>query len=74
MKKCVAAVGRLRDRAVVRFSLVKNFLKAKQEGASMVEYAILVALIALVCIAAITLVGTALNTVFNNIQNKLNNL
>ncbi len=73
MKKCVAAVRRLRDGAVVKYLVVKNFLKEKQEGASLVEYALLVALIALVCIAAVAALGTYLNGVFTNIKTKLSN-
>lgn len=49
-----------------------NILKRKtdnkrQKGASLVEYALLVALIAVVCIAAITLVGTAASQKFSAI-------
>jgi pilus assembly protein Flp/PilA len=44
-----------------------NFLRRKEEGASLVEYGLLVGLIAVVCIAAITLLGTNINTMFQNI-------
>ena len=44
----------------------------EEEGASLVEYALLVALIAVVCIAAIALIGneasTKLSTVGNSIK------
>jgi pilus assembly protein Flp/PilA len=73
MKKFVAAVGRFRDRAIVKFYVAKNFLKEKQEGATLVEYALLVALIALVCIAAVAVLGTYLNGVFTNIKTKMSN-
>lgn len=43
----------------------------KEEGATAVEYGIMVALIAIVIIAAVTLVGGNLDTVFNNVGNKL---
>jgi pilus assembly protein Flp/PilA len=36
-----------------------------EEGASLVEYGLLVALIAVVCIAAIALIGTDLAAMFN---------
>jgi pilus assembly protein Flp/PilA len=39
----------------------------KDEGAALVEYGLLVGLIAIVCIAAITLLGTRLNALFNKI-------
>ena len=47
-----------------------NFFK-DEEGASMVEYGLLVALIAIVCIVAITAVGTNLNTVFTTVASNL---
>ncbi len=43
----------------------------EEEGASMVEYGLLVALIAIVAIAAITLVGTAVSDNFNSVANSL---
>ena len=42
-----------------------------EEGASMVEYALLVALIAIVAIVAVTLVGTAVRDEFQTIANTL---
>jgi len=38
---------------------------ARQEGASLAEYGLLLALIALVCIVAITLLGSNIAAVFN---------
>ena len=38
-----------------------------EEGASLVEYGLLVGLIAVVCLAAITLLGQNVNTMFQNI-------
>jgi len=46
--------------------LVRN-LFVREEGATMVEYGLMVALIAVVCIAAVTLLGTSVQAVFNNI-------
>ena len=46
-------------------------LQSNEEGAAMVEYGLLVALIALVCIGAVTLVGTDLNTIFGKVAAKL---
>ena len=37
-----------------KLASVKNFFAKKEEGASLVEYGLLVALIAVVCIAGIT--------------------
>ncbi len=42
-----------------------------EEGATMVEYGLMVALIAIVCIGAVTTIGTNLNNVFTDIGNKL---
>ena len=47
-----------------------NFFK-DEEGAAMVEYGLLVALIAVVCILAITDVGTAVRDKFNAVKDAL---
>jgi len=49
---------------------IKRFLK-EEEGASAVEYGLLVALIALAVAATVYAVGQQLNTVFNRIKNCL---
>ena len=51
--------------------LAKNFLKEKQEGATMVEYALMIALIAAVCVATVTTIGTGANTKFGVINGYL---
>jgi pilus assembly protein Flp/PilA len=43
-----------------------------EEGQDLAEYALLIALIALVVIAAVTLLGTQIQAVFNGIANALN--
>jgi pilus assembly protein Flp/PilA len=45
--------------------------KDQEKGASLVEYALLVALIAVVAIAAVTLVGTSISTSFSGIASGL---
>ena len=46
---------------------------AKDErGASLVEYALLVALIAVVCILAITFLGQSASTKFSSVGNSIN--
>jgi len=50
--------------------MLKKFFM-DESGASMVEYGLLVALIAVVCILAITAVGTKLNLKFDNVQQNL---
>jgi len=42
-----------------------------ERGAALVEYALLVALIAVVCIAAITLIGQATSNKFSTVSSKL---
>jgi len=42
-----------------------------EEGASMVEYGLLVSLIALVAIVGVTAVGTKLNALFNTVAGSL---
>ena len=43
-------------------------LRNGEEGQDLVEYALLVALIALVCITGISNLASAINTVFSNIS------
>ncbi len=43
-----------------------------EEGASLVEYVLMVALIAVVCIAAVTLLGTAAKAKFETTTQALN--
>jgi pilus assembly protein Flp/PilA len=46
-------------------------LMSREEGQDLVEYALLVSLITLVCIAGVGYVATAVNKVFTNISNSL---
>jgi pilus assembly protein Flp/PilA len=60
----------------MRNSLLKLYVKFQglkngEEGQDLVEYALLVALIALVCITGVGNVATAVNTVFSNISASL---
>lgn len=52
--------------------LVKDFLKG-EEGATMIEYGLMVALIAVVLIVTITFVTQGLQTVFTKVGTELNN-
>ena len=51
---------------------LKSFIE-KDEGVTAIEYGLIAALIAVVIIAAITIVGTELNTTFTTIQGALSN-
>ena len=44
-----------------------NALLIDDEGATMVEYGLIVALIAVVCITAVTLIGTHLSSMFTTV-------
>ncbi len=48
-----------------------NFLKA-EDGPTAVEYAVMLALIIVVCITAITAIGTNANKTFTNVASNLN--
>lgn len=45
--------------------------KAREDGQAMAEYGLILALIAVVCIATVTLIGTSLNTKFTSVKNAL---
>jgi len=49
---------------------VVNFLK-REDGPTAVEYAVMLALIIVVCITAITTLGTKANATFNTVANQL---
>ena len=49
---------------------VKNFIR-EEEGATAVEYGLMVALIAVAIIAAVTTLGTKLSTMFTNVSDKI---
>ncbi len=51
----------------VKFQSLKN----GEEGQDLVEYALLVALIALVCVSGVNNVASAVNSVFANISSSL---
>jgi pilus assembly protein Flp/PilA len=54
-----------------RFALqVANFLK-REDGPTAVEYAVMLALIIVVCITAITALGTNANKTFTNVSNTI---
>jgi len=52
------------------FSSVVNFLK-REDGPTAVEYAVMLALIIVVCITAITALGTNANKTFSNVGNAI---
>lgn len=59
---------------MTQFDFLKTWIKAQaktERGASLVEYALLVALIAVVCIAAVSFIGTSASGKFSQIGNSL---
>jgi pilus assembly protein Flp/PilA len=65
-----------REQAQMSNTLLKLYVKFQalkngEEGQDLVEYALLVALIALVCIAGVSNLASSLNTTFSNISNSL---
>ena len=58
------------------FDFVASYLRARfgddERGASLVEYALLVALIAVVCIVAVTFLGTSASSKFQTVGNSIN--
>ena len=51
-------------------NLLKKFL-ASEDGPTAVEYAVMLALIVVVCIGTITAIGTKVNTTFTNVKTAL---
>jgi pilus assembly protein Flp/PilA len=51
-------------------TFVRDFVR-QEEGQDLIEYALLVALISLVCVAALTTAGSQVNAIFTNITGKL---
>ncbi|MEO6629436.1 MAG: Flp family type IVb pilin [Aquihabitans sp.] len=59
------------------YEFLTSYLRARfgddERGASLVEYALLVALIAVVCIAAVTFLGQSASTKFDKVGQSINN-
>ncbi|HQF96571.1 MAG TPA: Flp family type IVb pilin [Microthrixaceae bacterium] len=59
---------------ILSFEFISAYLQARatsERGASLVEYALLVALIAVVCIAAVTTLGKKVKSNFNSIATSI---
>jgi pilus assembly protein Flp/PilA len=48
-----------------------KYITRKEEGATLAEYGLLLALIAVICIAAVSLLGNNISKVFNFIANTI---
>jgi pilus assembly protein Flp/PilA len=51
-------------------AVAKNALR-RQEGASLAEYGLLIALIAVVCLAGVTLLGSVVNSMFSQLSSTI---
>jgi pilus assembly protein Flp/PilA len=71
----VISATRLKERDVMNFNNLVSYLRAKllrnDSGQDLLEYALLVALIALVCVVAITSTGSGVNSIFQDISSEL---
>ena len=54
-----------------RFFVLVNFLKAKEEGQGLAEYALILVLIAIVCVAALIYLGGSINNVLSCIGSNI---
>ena len=46
---------------------VRKFITRQEEGATLAEYGLLLALIAVICIGAITILGTQISAMFSTV-------
>jgi len=60
------------ERVMALVNYVRSFVK-DESGQDLLEYALLVALIALVAFGAVQLAGTSVNNIFSNIATQLSN-
>ena len=58
-------------RKVLEMTNLLKRLHKDEEGATMVEYGLIVALIAVVCIAAVILIGNSLSGQFNSVASDI---
>jgi Flp pilus assembly pilin Flp len=57
--------------AIMKLHMFRYGLLTEEEGQDLVEYALLVSLVALGCITSVGYVATAITTIFNNISTSL---
>ena len=50
-----------------KFFVMVNYLKAKEDGQGLAEYALILVLVAIVCVAALIFLGGSINNVLNNV-------
>ena len=57
---------------VKHFITMANFLTRKEEGQGLAEYALILVLVAVVCIAALLFLGGSINNVLCNVGARIN--
>jgi pilus assembly protein Flp/PilA len=62
-----AKIARTGEKLMKKALAITARLWKNEDGATMVEYGFMLALIALVCIAAVTLLGTNVSAMFNQV-------
>jgi len=50
-----------------KFFAMVNYLKTKEEGQGLAEYALILVLVAIVCVAALIFLGGSINNVLSNV-------
>jgi pilus assembly protein Flp/PilA len=68
---CCAGFQQQGRRKMRRFMNITKRIIKDEEGAALVEYALLVSLIALACVTALTTLGTAIAALFTEIAGEL---
>ncbi len=61
----------MRETAMKKFALKMKHLLKSEDGPTAVEYAVMLALIVIVCLTAINSLGTNSKTTFSNIANSI---
>jgi pilus assembly protein Flp/PilA len=52
---------------VDRIFAIVNYMKTKEEGQGLAEYALILVLVAIVCVAALIFLGGSINNVLSNV-------
>lgn len=52
-----------------RIFMMLNYLKSREDGQGLTEYALILVLVAIVCVAALLFLGGSLNNVLSNVGN-----
>ena len=56
---------------VERFITMLNFMKMKEKGQGLAEYALILVLVAIVCVAALIFLGGSINNVLSNVAQNI---